>query len=95
MSKENAVEDYPWEHVGWKVKDKLFCIGTKDDNSITVKSTVDKQQALIQHPHISVAAYVGRYGWVSMDIQDEADLELALELIDESYELVAKPKKKR
>jgi predicted DNA-binding protein (MmcQ/YjbR family) len=95
MSKDGATEDYPWEHVGWKFKEKLFCIGTKDDNTITVKSTVDKQQALIQHPHIRVAAYVGRYGWVTMDIENEDDCELALELIDESYDLVAKKKKKK
>lgn len=94
MSKEGVVEEYPWEHCGWKVKGKLFCIGTKDHNFITVKSTVDKQQALIQHPRISVASHVGRYGWVTFEIADEDDCELALELIDESYDLVSKKKKR-
>lgn len=94
VSKDGAVEEYPWEDVGWKVKGKLFCIGSKDHNVFTVKSTIEKQQALIQHPHIRVAAYVGRYGWVTMDILDEADCELALELIDESYDLVSKKKKR-
>jgi predicted DNA-binding protein (MmcQ/YjbR family) len=94
MAKEGAVEDYPWEDVGWKVKGKLFCIGSKDHNVFTVKSTMEKQQALVQHPRISAAAYVGRYGWVAIEIMDEADCELALELIDESYDLVAKKKKK-
>jgi predicted DNA-binding protein (MmcQ/YjbR family) len=94
MAKEGAVEDYPWEDVGWKIKGKLFCIGSKDHNVFTVKSTTDKQQALIQHPRISVAAYVGRYGWVTVDIVDRADCELALELIDESYDLIAKKKKR-
>jgi predicted DNA-binding protein (MmcQ/YjbR family) len=94
LSKDGAVEDYPWEDVGWKVKGKLYCIGSKDNNVFSVKSTVDKQQALIQHPHISVAAYVGRYGWVTIEIMDEADCELALELIDESYDMIAKKKKK-
>jgi predicted DNA-binding protein (MmcQ/YjbR family) len=95
MGKEGAWEDYPWEgHAGWKVKDKLFCIGAPAERTITVKSTPDKQQALVQHPHIRVAAYVGRYGWVSMDIMDKADCELAMDLIDESYDLVVKKKKR-
>lgn len=94
MAKEGAVEEYPWEHVGWKVKGKLFCIGTQDHNVITIKSTVDKQQALIQHPRISVSAYVGRYGWITFEIANEDDCEMAQELIDESYDMVAKKKKK-
>ena len=94
MAKEGAVEDYPWEHVGWKVKDKLFCIGTQDHNVITVKSTPDKQAALVAHPNIEVAAYVGRYGWVTITIPDSDTLEIALDLIDESYDLI-KPKRKK
>ena len=93
LSKPDALEDYPWEHVGWKVKKKLFCIGSQDSGHITVKSTKEKQGALVQHPNIEVAAYVGRYGWVTMDVHDAATLELALELIDESYDLVRGKKK--
>jgi predicted DNA-binding protein (MmcQ/YjbR family) len=94
MAKEDAVEDYPWEHVGWKIRDKLFCIGTQDQNVITVKSTPDKQAGLIAHPDIEVAAYVGRYGWVTITISDSDTLEVALDLIDESYDLV-KPKRRK
>jgi hypothetical protein len=38
---------------------------------------------------------VGRYGWVTIDIVDESVLELAKELIDESYEMIKGGKKKR
>ena len=55
----------------------------------SVKSTLEKQAALIQHPNIEVAAYVGRYGWVTVFLRDEETVELALDLIDESYASVA------
>jgi len=62
LAKPDAVEDRPWDHLGWKVGGKLFCIGSENSATVTLKSTPEKQQALIQHPRIEVAAYVGRYG---------------------------------
>ncbi len=64
------------------------------ETAITVKSTHDRQAALTMLPHIDIAKYVGRYGWVTVEIANEDMLEIATELIDESYELVA-PKKLR
>ncbi len=95
MAKEGAVEDYPWEaHVGWKVGGKLFAIGGEDSPVLTVKSTLDKQAALIQHAAIEKAAYVGRYGWVTISVTDRETMELAEDLIDESYEAVRGKKRK-
>lgn len=95
MSKEGAVEDYPWEdHVGWKVGGKLFGIGGAGSNRLTLKSTMDKQAALIQHPNIEKAAYVGRFGWVTISVTDRETMELAEDLIDESYDLIAKKRRR-
>jgi len=94
MAKDGAVEEYPWEHFGWKIRGKLFAIGTKDSGIVTVKSTPDKQAALIQHPAIEKASHVGRYGWVTINIGDLETLDLALDLVDESYDLVS-PRKSR
>jgi predicted DNA-binding protein (MmcQ/YjbR family) len=38
---------------------------------------------------------VGRYGWVSVAIEDEAALDQALALIEMSYELVRKGSRAR
>jgi predicted DNA-binding protein (MmcQ/YjbR family) len=64
---------------------------------VSLRSTLEKQAALIMHPHIEIAAYVGRYGWVTVTLADEDTMQLALELIDESYDLVVAglPKSKR
>src|SRR5580692_10208737 len=94
-SKPDAYEDHPWGDTVFKVgaKGKIFCGCGTETPLISVKSTLEKQAALVQHPNIEVAAYVGRYGWVTVHIRDEQTLALAYELIDESYESVA-PKKK-
>jgi predicted DNA-binding protein (MmcQ/YjbR family) len=95
LSKEGVTEEYPWDDIAWKVKGKGFVFTGEGSAHYTVKSTLDKQAALTMHPQITVAAYVGRYGWVSIDVVDEDTLALAKDLTDESYDLVAKPKKKK
>jgi predicted DNA-binding protein (MmcQ/YjbR family) len=90
MAKEGAVEEYPWGHTVWKLLGKLFAIGSEGEASVTVKSTLERQAALIQHPKIEVASHVGRYGWVTVHAEDEDTLALALDLIDDSYRSVSK-----
>jgi predicted DNA-binding protein (MmcQ/YjbR family) len=93
LAKEGAVEEYPWGHVVWKVGGKLFAIGSQGENAFTVKSTLEQQEALIQHPAICKASHVGRYGWVTITVSDESTMEIALDLADESYDSV-RPKRK-
>ncbi|MEZ0324889.1 MAG: MmcQ/YjbR family DNA-binding protein [Fimbriimonas sp.] len=95
MAKEDSAEDYPWGDVAWKVKGKMFACSSPESSRVSVKSTLEKQAALIQHPNIEPSAYVGRYGWVTVDVVDKSVLELARELIDESYAIVRAGKKKR
>ena len=64
---------------------KLFV--SLGEESVTVKSTPDRQAVLVQDPAISVAAYVGRFGWVSVELNEET-VDMALSLIDDSYEEV-------
>jgi predicted DNA-binding protein (MmcQ/YjbR family) len=97
LAKPDAFEDHPWGDIVFKVrgKDKIFCFCGSESARITVKATPAEQTALIQHPAISVAAYVGRYGWVTVTIPDEETLSLATDLIDRSYELIAPKKRKK
>lgn len=96
LSKPGAYEDHPWGETVFKVepKAKIFCFCGVETPVITVKSTIEEQSALIQHPNIEVAAYVGRYGWVTVWLRDDDTTELALDLIDRSYESVAWKKAK-
>jgi len=96
LAKPEAFEDHPWGETVFKVgaRGKIFCFSGSESPVITVKATLDQQAALIQHPNIEVAAYVGRYGWVTVHIRDQDTLDFALDLIDQSYEMVA-PKKRK
>lgn len=93
LSLPGAVEDYPWGDIVWKVGGKMFAATGPSGTSLTVKATLDQQSALIQLPHVSVAKYVGKYGWVTIDLADDETLAFALDLIDESYGQVAKKKR--
>ncbi len=88
LAKPEATEDYPWGDVAWKVRGKMFAATSPDSNQVGVKSTLEKQAVLIQHPNVEIAHYVGRYGWVTVTVVDKDTLQLLLELIDESYEMV-------
>jgi len=94
MAKPGAFEDEPWPgDTAWKVGGKIFAMG--GNTAVTVKSTPAKQASLTMHPSITKAAYVGRFGWVTVQLESKDDLLLALELIDESYDLVTKRKVKK
>jgi predicted DNA-binding protein (MmcQ/YjbR family) len=66
--------------------------GMSDDNdplTLTVKLTPEEREIALQFPYVSVARYVGRYGWVTAEVTDEESLENALEWLRESYWLNA------
>jgi predicted DNA-binding protein (MmcQ/YjbR family) len=88
LAKPGAFEDYPWGDTVWKVKpkNKIFCFG--GTTSMTVRATLDEQAALVQLPGIIPAPYLARHGWVNVDLTLEQNAELAMDLIDRSYELV-------
>ncbi|HWL36198.1 MAG TPA: MmcQ/YjbR family DNA-binding protein [Frankiaceae bacterium] len=90
-----TTEVLTWEdHPTFRVKDKIFVIAGADGGSITVKATKDDQEALVAtHPRIRVAPYVGRHGWVAVDLKGAGlDWGLVEDLVRESYRLIA-PKK--
>lgn len=72
------------------VRGKIFA-GCGDDGGswgIGVKVGLELQSLLVERPGITVAKYVGRYGWISVEesaLQDDDELRRLLEL---SYELV-------
>jgi predicted DNA-binding protein (MmcQ/YjbR family) len=57
--------------------------------TVTVKLTPEEREIALALPYVRVAAYVGRYGWVTAEVTDEETLENALEWLRESYWLKA------
>lgn len=83
-----TVERETWGHPTFRVKDKIFA--TYGDGVVTFKA--DKLAAAAgDDPRFFTAAYVGRYGWLSVKVKDVTKDEL-LALLRQSWLRVA-PKK--
>ena len=90
-AKPGATEDHPWGDTVFKIKGKGFAFMGPHGSSggVTVKPPADEREGLLELPYISKAKYIGRYGWVSVRVEDDESLRLALELIDDTYEQIA------
>ena len=82
-----------WGHPTLRVGAKMFAAGSPDSETMSVKATKEDQTALIagDPETFSVAPYVGRYGWVQVNLSTVDPAELR-ELIVEAWRLTA-PKK--
>jgi len=95
LSFPQTYEDSPWGHPVFKVGDnKMFAAMSDGDDpvSLTMKLTPDEREIALHLPYVRVAAYVGRYGWVTATVADEESFENALEWLRESYWLKAPAK---
>jgi predicted DNA-binding protein (MmcQ/YjbR family) len=89
-AKPEAVEDHPWGETVFKVRAKVFAfLGSSDCGRVVVKVAPDQVDGLLALPFIQRSPYIGRYGWLAVSISDDDALELAQELIDASYEIIA------
>ncbi|HWI61123.1 MAG TPA: MmcQ/YjbR family DNA-binding protein [Symbiobacteriaceae bacterium] len=92
---DGAVEEHPWDHVDFRVKGKTFVFtsGDRPVVTITAKPFPENRDMFLQLPGVSVAAYVGRFGWLTVQIQDQAGFEMAKDMIAESYAVLTAKKK--
>lgn len=69
--------------ITFRVGKKIFSIGGDDADHVSIKAGLERQAELIELDPATFAAapYVGRYGWLSVDLSrvDESTLELLLE----------------
>lgn len=92
LSFPETYEDAPWGHPVFKVGDnKMFAAMSDGEVSVTLtmKLTPEEREIALHMTYVSVARYVGRYGWVTVTVADEESLENALEWMRESYWLKA------
>jgi predicted DNA-binding protein (MmcQ/YjbR family) len=92
LSFPETYEDSPWGHPVFKVGDNKMFASMADgvaSVSLTVKLTPDEREIALHMPNVDVARYVGRYGWVTVQVTDEESLQNALEWLRESYWLKA------
>ena len=63
------------------------------ERSLLVLAEPDERRALVEDPRTYVPAYLGAYGWVGLDLDDETDWDEVHELVDASYRLTAGPRR--
>jgi predicted DNA-binding protein (MmcQ/YjbR family) len=88
LSFPEAYEDEPWGHPVFKVADNRMFASMNEENGVvhlTIKLTPEEREMAQLHPYVSIARYVGRYGWVTAEVTDEESLDCALEWLRESY----------
>lgn len=79
-----------WGDATFRVRDKIFLIGSPEGEAVSMKASLDDQSGLIEmDPEtFSVAAYTGRYGWVRVRLAGVPP-ELARRLITNAWSRTA------
>ena len=85
-----AEERETWGHPTFRVRDKMFAALSDDGQLASVKATREEQAALTAAAPetFGVPAYVGRHGWVSIQLATVDPAELA-ELVVEAWRQTA------
>jgi len=87
-------ERLTWEtDITFRVRDKIFAIGGEGATHVSVKASLGAQAELLEMDPVTFAksAYVGRFGWVTVDL-GRVDPLLLESLIRDAWRRTA-PKK--
>jgi hypothetical protein len=90
LSLPEAEERETWGHPTFRVRDKLFASLSDDGHQAGVKATKPEQAALVAAAPgtFGIPAYVGRHGWVSIQLATVDPAELR-ELLVEAWRQTA------
>jgi hypothetical protein len=90
LSLPEAEERETWGHPTFRVRDRMFAALSDDGRLASVKATREEQAALIAAAPetFGVPAYVGRHGWVSIQLATVDPAELG-ELMVEAWRQTA------
>ena len=88
-----ATEKIAWGEPTFRVRDKIFAMGGPDGMHVSIKASIDRQADLIalDAETFVPAAYVGRFGWVTVDLA-RVDEPLLEDLLRDAWRRTA-PKK--
>jgi hypothetical protein len=84
-------ERLTWEtDITFRVRDKIFAIGGEGATSVSIKASLETQAELIDLDPVTFrsSAYVGRFGWVTVDL-DRVDLPVLTDLLREGWRRTA------
>ena len=66
LSLPEVEEGETWGEATFRIRDKIFAIGSPEGDTASIKASLDDQSGLVamDPDTFSVSAYTGRYGWV-------------------------------
>jgi hypothetical protein len=90
LSFPEAEEVETWGQATFRVRRKMFCILGEDGKQASIKATPEAQAELLAaNPAVySFAPYVGRHGWVTVDVAAADPAEVA-ELLEDAWRRTA------
>jgi len=91
LSLPEATEDVQWDNdLLFRIRGKIFAsYNLEPPHSITVKCAPERGAELLEIEGIKRAAYVGRYGWITISNFSILPDQEFRELVRASYDLVA------
>ena len=87
-------ERLTWDtDITFRVRDKIFAIGGEGSPKVSIKADLETQAELLEMDPVTFAksAYVGRFGWVTVDLE-RVDPDLLASLVRGAWRRTA-PKK--
>lgn len=90
MSLPEVEERETWGEATFRVRDKIFVMGSPEGEVVSIKASLDDQAGLVaMDPSIfAVAAYTGRFGWVNVKLA-KVRPELAQRLVTNAWKRTA------
>ena len=85
-----AAEQETWGHPTFRVRGKMFASGSEESPTMSVKASKEDQAELVaSRPEtFAVARYVGRFGWVEVQLPNVDEAELR-ELLTDAWRRTA------
>jgi hypothetical protein len=79
-----------WGHPTFRVNNKMFASGAPDSPTMSMKATKEEQAELVaaRPETFAVAPYVGRFGWIQVQLP-RLDAEELRELLVEAWRQIA------
>jgi len=86
----HAEERETWGEATFRVRDRIFAMGSSEGGFVSVKASLDDQSGLLEMDPdtFSASAYTGRYGWVRVRLRG-IDGELGARLIENAWKRTA------
>lgn len=99
LSKRGAVEDYPFgdDAAVFKVNGKMFALTQPPGKPTRINLKCDPTRAVWlrqEYKSVSPGYHMNKTHWNTVELGGDVDIKEVFKMIDDSYDLVAKGKKK-